>query len=315
MKVTVGPVKRYSNQEIIAAYRETGSVWEAGKKLGIAGQTVHKKLAAIGYPLAGHKWSDAEVEELRSLVGHVTISEIAARLGRPYAGVACKISEIGIGVRYGNRSGLLKKVPRGAGYDKVSLARYIKQIDTSGDTVHRFARRNGLGVEALCVAIERSFPEWWTTYRAAHSNLPETVCPYCTRTFIPSTGKQQYCSRRCGNYARTDQSYFGGRRRETIGLAEGICQLCGQSGKSLSSHHVYGKENDGENEFLIALCMGCHQAVTILALRPFLDDPAGWEALIQLCYLRRHGRGRPAGVYACVEIELVSEEELVEVEE
>lgn len=305
-------VDRYPAAEIIRAYKETGSVWEAGKRLGIAGQTVHKKLVALGYPLANRQWSDDEVEELRSLVGNMTLSEIADRLGRPYAGVACKISEVGIGTRYGNRNGWAKKIPRGAGYDKVSLGRYVKQIDSSGDTVHRFARRNGLGVESLCRALERSFPDWWLAYRAAHSDLPEAQCPYCSCSFIPSSGKQVYCSRKCGADARVDKAYFGGRRRQTIGLGEGICQLCGRSGKSLSSHHVYGKENDGDNEFLIALCQGCHQAITHLALRPFLDSPAGWEALIQLCYLRRHGHDQPAGVYACVEMEPLALEDIVE---
>lgn len=300
-------VSRYTAQDIIDAYQRTGSVWRAGKELGLAGQTVHERLLAVGYPLAGRRWTGDEIDELRALAGHATIGEIARRLGRPYNGVACKISDLGIGSRAGNRRKV--KIPRGAGYDKASVKKYMRQLDTSGDSIYRFARRNGLGIEALVQAIERDDPDWWRAYREAHSDLPAARCGYCDAEFIPSSAKQKFCSRKCGSDARTDESYFGGRRRQTIGLAEGKCQLCGRVGiKGLSSHHVLGKENDPDNEALVALCSGCHKAVTFLASRTFVDDEVAWQSLISLVWLRRHGHRRheTGGVEVCVDIDEIS---------
>jgi 5-methylcytosine-specific restriction endonuclease McrA len=304
---------RYSNEEIINAYQQTGSIWAAGKRLGLAGQSVHERLVAVGYPLAARRWTPAEIEELKSLLGHVSLAEVAHRLGRPYAGVAIKASRLGVSGRQKHQ----KKIPRGAGYDKASIARYIKQIDASDDKVSRFARRHGLGVEMLCRSIEKHFPEWWLQYKRTHSDLAERPCPYCGSSFIPSNARQTYCSRKCATARRVDEDYFGGNRRHTVGLAEGQCQLCSRTEvKALSSHHVLGKENDPDNQFLIALCSGCHKVVTLLASRTFVDDAGAWEALIELAWLRKHGSDpQPFGVEVYVEVERLTPRELAEMDE
>ena len=293
---------RVSHEEVVAAYQRTGSVWRAGKELGLAGQTVHERLRVLGHPLAGRHWTAEEVDELRSLLGHLTLGQIAHQLGRTYAGIACKVSELGLRSLPNRRP---VKIPRGAGYDRASVKRYTRQLDESGEKVTRFARRNGLGIEALVQAFERLHPEWWEGYKRRHSDIEERDCLYCKRAFIPANGKQVLCSRRCGATRRVDMEYFGGERRNTIGLAEGRCQLCAREvTKGLSSHHVLGKENDPENKCLIALCAGCHKAVTLLASRAFIDNPESWETLIQLVWLRKHGGDVPLyGVYACVELE------------
>ena len=88
---------RTSSEAIVNAYRETGSVWRAGKRLGIAGQTVHDRLVALRYPLVAPQWSAEELDELRTLYADgVNLSEISSRLGRSYAGVACKANRIGL---------------------------------------------------------------------------------------------------------------------------------------------------------------------------------------------------------------------------
>lgn len=296
---------RVTNQQVIDAYRATGSVWRAAKELGIGGQSVHERLRALDYPMASRKWDDNEVAELRLLACAMTVGEIASRLGRPYAGVAGKISELGIGVRFGNRQA--RKIPRGAGYDKRSCERYRKQVDETGISLRVCASRNGLTTEMLCQALEKHFPDWWQEYRRAHTDLPEKTCGYCERPFYPSNKKQDYCTRKCAADARTDRGYFGGKRKNTIGLKEGVCQLCGREGMTgLTPHHVLGKENDPDNEVLIALCRGCHQIVTLLGGRDFADDATAWESLISLVMLRRHGApGKPYqfGTYIYVEME------------
>lgn len=308
---------RVTSQQIIDAYQATGSVWRAGKSLGITGQTVHDRLRALQYPLAGRHWSPDEVQELRSLYSAaVPLGEIAQRLGRPYAGVACKASELGLKTTPVRQ----RKAPRGAGWDKVSTRHHLDALTRYPGKITAFARMHGLSLEMLVQAIQRHFPDEWHAYVERHSDMPRKTCPYCEGEFVPANGKQIYCDRHCADRARRDRTYFGGKRRSTPGLADGICQLCGKEGmRGLSSHHVLGKENDAENDFLIAICQGCHKLVSMLGGRSFVDDEAAWESLISLAWLRKHGAQLASGemphgtsLHVTVDIDVyVDDEEVV----
>lgn len=277
-----------TNKEIIDAYLKTGSVWESGKLLGMAGQTVHERLQSIGYKLSNSEWSDDEIEQLKEMVNYLTIAQIANRLGRPYNGVAIKISRLGIGQRYGNNQ--TKKIPRTGQYKKDLIIKYVKEIDNTNQKITTFAKSNNLDIENLVNAIQRFIPDWYEIYAEKNAVKPKQSCPNCEFEFYPLSHKQIYCTRKCANEFRTDNNYFGGKRKETIGLKDGICQLCSEKPKKgLSSHHMRGKENDPENDFLIALCQGCHQIITITAARKFVTNPDAWDVLIQLALMRHNG--------------------------
>lgn len=297
-----------TNKEIIDAYLATGSVWAAGKKLGLAGQTVHEKLKAMGHKLPSSEWTDAELEELKELAGQMTIAQIANRLGRPYNGVALKISRLGIGQRFGNKQS--KKLPRTGEFTKAKIEFYIQEIEQDNLKVTTYARQNSIGIEPLVKALQRYAPDWYERYCETHAVKPKTKCPYCEVGFWPLNHKQIYCNRECANQARVDNSYFGGRRRETIGLLEGICQLCNQhTPKGLSSHHMLGKENDPDNEHLIALCSGCHHIVTLVAGRKFAATEEAWEVLMQLVIFRKNGHDPNfRGVFTSVSIDIITAE-------
>lgn len=304
-----------TSQEIIDAYKETGSVWKAGKKLGIPGQTVHSRLKALNYQLAQSRWTAEELSELKELAHHYTIAEIASKLGRPYNGVALKLSRLGMVRRIGGTN-RIQKLPRKTTWNLASVKGYIAEISDMGITVNKYSKLKNLPLEMLVRSIQTHQPEWWEQYAAKNAKKPKTQCPYCKSDFWPMSGKQMYCNRKCAAEARVDNGYFGGRRRETIGLAEGICQLCSrQNVKGLSSHHMIGKENDPENEYLIALCPGCHQIVTILGGRNFAGTPEVWESLIQLAMIRKMGHQKEMGAVFCsVEIEIIPKSKLEDYE-
>ena len=305
---SVSPARlRVSTEEIVAAYQQTGSVWKAALILGLAGQSVHERLAAIDFPMGGRRWTSEEVDELRRLAGNLPIGEIAERLGRPYAGVACKISEVGVSGRVPGR----REPKRGSGYNKESVAKHKRDLIVSNSSIRQFCVARGLSIDNLVTAFERYEGDWWQEWRAAHSMLPDRQCSYCSRAFTPMTKKQEFCSRKCGVDKKRDETYFNGNRRSTIGLAESVCQLCGKTeAHGLSSHHVVGKEHDPEAKVLIALCPGCHQIVGQLSNRRFLREEKGWEALISLCWFRQNGdRGTDQGVHVCVDIDAMTPEE------
>lgn len=247
-------------------------------------------------------WSDAEVEQLRALVNEMTIAQIANRLGRTYNAVALKISRLGIGTNWGNRQ--VKKIPKGIKYSKPKITEYLQLLEQEPMSLNKFAKEHGLKTDNLTNAIRRFYPEWMDAYGSENAVRPKTKCPYCGDEFWPLTHKQIFCTKKCADDNRSDQSYFGGRRRETIGWADGICQLCNQhTPKGLSSHHIRGKENDPDNAHLIALCSGCHNIVTLVAGRRFAATVESWEVLIQLVLLRKNGHD-PAykGVFTKVQI-------------
>lgn len=295
-----------TTEQIVDAYRETGSVWKAALALGMAGQSVHERLVAVGYPMRGRNWTRDELDELRRLAGNMAIGEIAERLGRPYAGVACKLSRLGVSARQPGR----KPPPRGAGYDKESAGRYMRELERGTRSLRQFCIEHALSIDSVVATLERHYPERWQAWRSTRSDLEDRTCAYCSRPFTPMTKKQTFCSRKCSADKKRDDTYFNGNRRNTVGLAEGVCQLCGREGvKGLSAHHVLGKENDPEGQILIALCPGCHQLVGRLASRRFLRDEAGWEALISLAFFRANGTEH-AGVHVCVDIDPLTEEDL-----
>jgi 5-methylcytosine-specific restriction endonuclease McrA len=304
--------KKATTEQIVAAYMATGSVWEAGKRLGMAGQSVHERLVSVGHKLRSANWSEAELAEMQSLYeAGLTLGDIARRLGRPFGGCAAKASQMDLCFRTTRRKA--EKLPRGAGYDKVSTIRHLKALEVYEGGVTQYARANGIAVERLAQACERHAPERWQAYVARRSDIPERECEYCNVRFIPANGRQRYHSRRCAATARADREYFGGRRRETIGLDVGVCQLCGESkDRGLSSHHVFGKENDPGNEVLIALCQGCHKIVTMLGGRKFVNDPVAWETLIWLAWYRRNGAAELDGtaLRTYVEIDHGPEDEI-----
>ena len=302
--------KRFTNEEIIEAYKTTGSVWRAAKTLGACGQSVWERLRKLDYRMPGEAWKDEELAELRLLATNCTIGEISRRLGRPYGSVASKISELGIGVRYGNRTRI--KLQRGNGLTKASVTAYFKELSAWGGSLRQFCKQRGLDIEQFVKAAQKYKPEEWALYTTVHSDIDPKTCPQCSVQFVPMNLKQKACSRRCSTLQREDKKYFGGKRSLAVGMIEGVCQLCERERPRLAAHHVYGKENDPDNEVMVALCPGCHGLVGNLGMRKDCTSPAFWENLIALAFLRKHGHEKPVGFHVMVDIEELSEEDLEE---
>lgn len=183
------------------------------------------------------------------------------------------------------------KVPRGKGYDKKSLNVIATALNTNDKlTLAMAAKEGGLDLTILGQAFSQAHPDWWRQYLTSR-DISLTKCVYCTTEFLPKSKRASYCSNSCRSTHKKDLEYFGGNRQSTVGLAKKQCQMCLRIvPKGLSSHHVYGKANDPKNEHLVALCRGCHQLVSILAQRNFIDDPAVWTRLMLLARTQRAGR-------------------------
>jgi hypothetical protein len=201
------------------------------------------------------------------------------------------------------------KLPRGAGFDKVSTKRHLVAMTAFPGSATKYAVANGMNINTLVTALQRHYPQEWQDYLSRRGGLPTRQCAYCHQDFIPASIKQKACTRKCASHYRSDQDYFGGKRRHAIGIDTGTCQLCERTNvKGLSAHHIIGKENDPENDMLIAVCQGCHKLITLAASRTFIDNARAWENFISLVWLRKHGselaaRSEPFNLYTYVEIE------------
>lgn len=290
-----------TTEDIVNAYKELGSVWKVAKHLGMCGQSIWERLTRLGYQMHAKTWTDEELIELAILAPQCSIGEIASRLGRPYAGVAGKISRLGLGTRFGNT--LRRKKTYRKALTQNESARYLEDLRDFDGPIRQFCTQRGLEIEFLTNNIQRYDKQGWKEFVTTRSKMDGKRCPQCNDDFIPMTAKQTTCSRKCAALRRVDLQYFGGNRSNTVGLADGQCQLCKQHRSFLSSHHVYGRQNDESSELLVALCRGCHQTVGTLAGKSGQDTAEFWETLIGLCMFRRHGNRKPLGFHVTVAIE------------
>jgi hypothetical protein len=298
-----------TNEELIAAYRDTGSVWKAAKKVGLCGQSIHERLVRLGVPRTNNPWTADEIDELRRLSLEVPMYEAAMRLGRSYTGLALKASRLGLKFRSYSERRTSGKPKRGTGLNKATTAKAVDALLANGGKVTPFCKQHGYHTETFIKAAQFYAPETWQKYVEKHG-VSTKKCEYCGNDFIALTGKQKTCSRKCGRHARKNKSYFNGRRQEAVGMAEKECQICMRSiNKGLSAHHAYGVENDPEADFLVAICSGCHDIVGRLAATKASDNKSYFENLIAFALLRKHGAKRPMGYWVDVDIEEVEQDE------
>lgn len=188
---------------------------------------------------------------------------------------------------------MARKIPRGKGYDKAATLGHLRKMVKSGTNVTDYVKQEGLSLDTFMLAV-RHYDEWALIENKYISHDPKLVtkhCEECKGSFWPIRPTvARFCSTTCRARFARDQEYFGGRRQETKGLAEAVCQLCQRHvDKGLSSHHIYGKSNDTANEYLLALCSGCHSAVSDLALKKWIGDTAIVAKLIWLANTQRNG--------------------------
>lgn len=179
-------------------------------------------------------------------------------------------------------------IPRGVGYDKASVLKLAKSLRAERPDLKKFLKAQGRHLRPFLLACEKYDPVLLGELRPL---LPVKPCAYCGQEFAYLTKAQDFCMSSCSGRKRTDDSYFGGNRRATVGLEDKICQCCLRKvEKGISSHHVFGKSVDTDNKHLVALCRGCHDVVSRLALKTWCTDAAALARLIRLAVMQRSGK-------------------------
>lgn len=92
--------RKATDQQVLDAYAQTGSVWKAGELLGLCGQTVHERLAKLGDATAMNLFTEKDFDRLRAEyslhASEGTLNVLAASMGRTAQFLARKARVIGL---------------------------------------------------------------------------------------------------------------------------------------------------------------------------------------------------------------------------
>lgn len=196
-----------------------------------------------------------------------------------------------------------RRIPRGKGYDKVSMLRSFRELQQFKGGFLKFCRVKKLNADWFARSAETYFPDSWDAF-ITEDGAERKEC-YCGYHFFPNNARQQFCTSKCSRDAKRDAEYFSGNRQSGAGVRESICQLCGRPiEKNLQAHHVYGKMKDLDDTVLVALHSGCHEIVEKLSKVLWGDDPEKLVKLIEFVWKKKHGWDNPD---LNIEIELTIE--------
>lgn len=167
-----GSPMKATDQEIIDAYRITGSVWKSAEKLGMCGQSVWERLKKLGY-IDDDAWTVQQIDLLKEYysVGEtepININKLAELLGKHKTNVCRKAKELGL-----------------------TTSRYRKKTPE------------------YCQEVSRRAKEWLANNphpKGAYKHGKEIrICPSCGMFFeVYPKSEQVYCSKGCGkNHAQS----------------------------------------------------------------------------------------------------------------
>lgn len=152
-------MKKASDKQIVDTYSETKNVWEVGKRLGMAGQTVHGRLRKLGVKLRNPKFTDEELEYLRlhynEYAGQDKLKELATKMGRTIPFLCRKAGLLGL-------TNHRRKRPDIAKWSTITEeeARLIfEKFRKSSQDIKRFARRHKYGASGLDQTFRKFFPD------------------------------------------------------------------------------------------------------------------------------------------------------------
>jgi len=92
---------RITDSAVVSAYKRLGSVWRVGSELGVAGQTVSRRLRRAGVLVNRRYWTEPELNKLRDYykttpVSKFSLDQISSELGRDKYTVCGMAGRVGI---------------------------------------------------------------------------------------------------------------------------------------------------------------------------------------------------------------------------
>ena len=148
-----------SNEELIAAYAESGNVWRVAERFGMCGQSVHERLTKLG---AMRKWQFTDEERSRIMREYADyrrawkVAEMAKEMGRTVSSLSKIAREYGLTThRYPKHYAKWKYM------SEDSTRALLDQFKRSPLLLYQWCQKNKISGEGFSETCRKFFPDEW----------------------------------------------------------------------------------------------------------------------------------------------------------
>jgi len=153
--------RKASDEELIAAYQETGSVFKTGKRFGIHGSSVHERLQKLGITKPPNFFSSEEIDRLRAeyWIAAETgkLADLAADMGRTKT-FLCKQAR-SLGLTDIKRKKVYNSTWKYVGEESARIL--FEQFKHQSLGLIKFCTKRGFDDLGFSTCMKRHFPDEW----------------------------------------------------------------------------------------------------------------------------------------------------------
>lgn len=153
--------RKATDEEIVAAYKETGNIWKAAKLLGMGGQTIQERLVRIGVARSNRPFTEDEEDRLRReyLLFRDTgnLAALAQSMGRHKTHICTQARRLGLTDQKRGKFWFGKWK-----YMSEEAARALfEKFRARSMTMGQFCLKYGLDDLGFSRTMQRFFPDEW----------------------------------------------------------------------------------------------------------------------------------------------------------
>lgn len=152
---------KHSDESLIAAYNELGSVKKVGERLGLCGQTVHGRLQKIGVDMSRNLWTDADDSVLRARYVDYRnagkLNDLANQMGRTKAFICRQAKALGLTDKKCVK--LYARKWKGMAYEHAEVI--FEAFKGCKLNVNQFCSKNGYDDLGFSRTMQEHFPDEW----------------------------------------------------------------------------------------------------------------------------------------------------------
>jgi len=164
-------LKKSTDADLIAAYRDLGSIWLVAERFGMCGQSVHERLRRLGMDMSQNVFSDEEREILKKEYqrhrDHGRLDLLAERLGRTKAFICRQARALGL-----TDQGAQKRYSRWKYMTEAEATKLMDEFRTSTLTLDRWCKWKGIPKSGFTNTMRRFFADEWEA--VIESKTPRT---------------------------------------------------------------------------------------------------------------------------------------------
>ena len=163
--------RKVSDQEVIDAYRNHGSVWKASKHLGICGQSISERLRRLGFDNS-RNWTQEELDLLCEMYKRQrpNLDELAAILGRNKTNICRKARQFGFTDQARKKGGKYEHLDKQRVLELFNLFDQLQPL-----CMREFCKMQGYWCHSLSTLFKKYAPERYKEITKAKRTHPDII--------------------------------------------------------------------------------------------------------------------------------------------